>query len=78
MPVRFGSRKAARTSWGQPYARRISLGGGSKDGGDGGVCRWVASADARVPVGFVPQRRSDNEARSAVRRWDLAPGKQRE
>ena len=27
-------------------------------------------------MGFGPQRRSDNEARSSVRRWDLAPGKQ--
>ena len=27
-------------------------------------------------MGFGPQRRSDNEARSSARRWDLAPGKQ--
>ena len=31
-----------------------------------------------MPVGFGPQRRSDNEARSSVWRWDLASGKQRE
>ena len=33
----FGSRKAVRVSWGHPYAGGIWLGGGGKDGGDGGV-----------------------------------------
>ena len=37
--VGFGSGKAARMSWGHPCAGGIWLGGGGKDGGDGGgVC----------------------------------------
>ena len=50
-----------------------------------GICFWDATSDevtggagGRAPVGFGPQMRSDTEARSFVRRWDLAPGKQRE
>ena len=44
VPAGFGSRKAARTSWGHPCAIGIWLGGGGKDGGDGGVCRGLPAA----------------------------------
>ena len=124
-------------SWCHPCAGGIWLGGGGKNGGDGGVCRWICfcgcnrrrgavscaggiwfeeSGVIRVPVGFGlaevarmevtaacagencfsaevtggaggrvlvlvgfgPQARSDTEARSFVCRWGLAPRKQRE
>ena len=32
--------ESTRTSWGHPCAGGIWLGGGGKDGGDGGVCQW--------------------------------------
>ena len=51
-PVGFGSRKAARKSWGHPCAGGIWLGGGRKDGGDGGVCRW----DLRLRMQPAPGR----------------------
>ena len=59
MPDGFGSGKAARMSWGHPCAGGIWLGGGGKDGGDGGVCAEVmGDAGGRAPVRFG--------------RWDLA------
>ena len=62
VPVGFGFRKAAaRMEVTAAYA--------------GGICfaSLTGGAGGRVPVGLP----SDNQARSFVRRWDLAPGKQR-
>ena len=77
--------ESSETELGSSVWRWDWRGGGGKDGDDGGVCRWdlllrtqPASEVLGVPVGFGPQRRSDNEARSFVCRWDLAGGKQRE
>ena len=72
-------RKAARMSCGHLCAGGLWLGEGGKDGGDGSVADGICfcgcnqrGAGGRVPVGFGPRRRSDNEARLFVGWWDLA------